>query len=149
MSLNKILNIALLIFLALVVAGFAYFYAGPVVAGTEGTKFEEPVITNTLLNVGFILVFLAGALTIIASLFSIFMKKKSVINMLISIAVLAVVYFISRGMAGTESIELANKDVIDDAGLLKIVGTGLYMTYILFFGAIGMILYTWIAKMFK
>lgn len=149
MSLNKILNLALLVFLALVVAGFAYFYAGPVIDGTEGTKFEEPVITNTLLNVGYALVILAAAITLIYSLVSIFMKKKSLIRMLITFAVFAGIFLVARGLSSESAITLANEKVIDDTGLLKSVGTGLFVTYTLFFGAIFMIIYTWVARLFK
>ncbi|MBL7111723.1 MAG: hypothetical protein ISS19_07270 [Bacteroidales bacterium] len=150
MNIQRIASIVLWILLALSVVLFGIFYFGNFVPGTEGTPMEEPLITNKILLWAFILMILTLVVALVFPLIYIIMNPKSAIRLLIILAVIAVFVFIAYSLGSDEIMNMPGYNGPDNVGsVLKKADTGLILTYILFIGALGSILYTEISKIFK
>lgn len=148
MSIEKILQVGLFIFLGVVLVLFGVFYAGPIVEGTEGTRFEEPVITESLLKLGYILFLLAAAISVVAGLINVFSEKTKAIKALVVLAVFGIVVLISYFLSSDQLLHMpAYTGDGNEPGTIKWVGTGLIATYILIAVAILSTFSTWVFKL--
>ncbi len=148
MSIEKTLQVGLILFLGVTLMLFGVFYAGPVVEGTEGTRFEQPVITEFILNLGYGLFFLAAIISIVAGLVNIFSEKRKAIKALIVLGAFAVIVIISYFLSSDQVLHMpAYRGSGNEPGTIKWVGTGLIVTYILIASAIVSTFTSWIFKM--
>jgi hypothetical protein len=150
MTYQRIASIVLWVLLALSIVLVGIFYFGNYVQGTEGTPMEEPLITNKILFWAFILLILALVAALVFPLIYIISNPKNAIRPLIILAIIAVFVFIAYSLGSDEILNMPAYNGPDNVGpVLKKADTGLILTYILFIGALGSILYTEIAKLFK
>ena len=150
MNIHRIANISLWVLMALSLILVALFFFGNYVSGTEGTPYEEPLITDKILLWAFILLIIGLAVALIFPLGYLIMNPKNAIRPLIILVVVAALVFISYLLASDEVLNMPAYNGPDNVGpVLKKADTGLILTYILAIAALGSILYTEIAKLFK
>lgn len=92
------------------------------------------------LYAGYLLVAVCAVVAIIMPLIQSLGDPKSLIKSGVGVALLVVVFFVSYAMADGTAVGEATE------GTSKMVGAGLFTTYVFFFGAIGGIIYTEISK---
>ncbi|MGQ1946258.1 hypothetical protein ACT3CD_04050 [Geofilum sp. OHC36d9] len=146
-KLSKILNIVLIALLGvtLVFAGM-FFFGGDV----EGAAYETPVYTDLFLNWGIVLVFLTAGITILFEIISLVLQPKNAMRSLISIAVLAVIVFISYSIGDPTPLVLPGYEGTDNvASMLLLSDMFLYSTYFLVGILIVAILYSEVSRIFR
>lgn len=146
-KLSKILNFVLIALLIVTAVFAGMFYFGGEI---EGAAYDTPVHTDSFLNWGIFLVFATAAITIVFEIISLILRPKNAIRSLISIAVLAVVVFISYSLGDATPLTLPGYEGPDNvASMLILSDMFLYSTYFLIGILIVAILYTEIAKVFR
>jgi len=136
---DKIHNITkwiLLLLMALAVIAGVLFYIGYL---TE----------DILINFGIALIIAAAAVTILGALFNMAENPKTAIMMVFSLILFVVVFGISYSIADNQLTALQLEQYDITATTSKLVGMGLYATYISFGIAILVILYSSVVKAFK
>ena len=113
------------------------------------TFYTGALSEDTLINMGIGLVIATAAITILGAIFNIAAKPKSGIMMLFSIVLFVVVFGIAYAIAGNHLTNLQLEEYHITAQTSKLVGMGLYGTYIFFGLAILVILYSAVVKAFK
>src|SRR6056297_243551 len=151
MSISKISSIVLYGLVAVSVILLALFYFGNDVAGTEGTRMEEPVITNTILTWAYILGIVSAVFALGFTVVNIFTNAKATKKAAITVGILLVLVLIAYGFASDQLMELGvNYDGPDNnPDTLERVGTGLITMYLLLGVAVVSILYSEVSKYFK
>ena len=150
MTISKISTYLLYLLLFVSVIFIGWFFFGGFVAGTEGTNFAEPLVTNKILVWAFILLIIAAAAALLFPLAYLIMNPKNAIKTLLILAGVAILVLISYLMAGDELMNLVNYNGPDNVPVvLKRADTEIILTYILAILALVLILYTVIAKLFK
>ena len=150
MTISKISTYLLYLLLFVSVIFIGWFFFGGFVAGTEGTNFAEPLVTNKILVWAFILLIIASAAALLFPLAYLIMNPKNAIKTLLILAGVAILVLISYLMAGDELMNLVNYNGPDNVPVvLKRADTEIILTYILAILALVLILYTEIAKLFK
>jgi len=150
MTISKISTYLLYGLLLVSVIFIGWFFFGGFVAGTEGTNFAEPLVTNKILVWSFILLIIAAAASLLFPLVYMIMNPKNAVKTLLILAGVAVVVLISYLMASDEVMNLVSYNGPDNVpAVLKRADTFIILTYILAILAIVLILYTEIAKLFK
>jgi hypothetical protein len=104
---------------------------------------------DTLINMGIGLVVATAAITILGALFNIVAQPKSAIKMGISLVVFVVVFGVAYSLAGNHLTPLQLEEYHITEETSKLVGMGLYGTYIFFGLAVLAILYSAVVKAFK
>lgn len=105
--------------------------------------------TDAFLNWGKLLLVLGVAVLVIAPLFTLLVNPKNLVKMLLSIVLLAVVLGVSYALATNQLSALQLETYKISAETSKLVGMGLYATYISFGLSILAILYSGVVKLFK
>jgi len=95
------------------------------------------------------LLILGVAVMIISPIYTFLINPKNLVKLLVSIGLLVVVIVIGYSMAGNTFTELQLETLKTDADTSKLVGMGLYVTYILFGLTILAAIYASIVKVFK
>ncbi len=150
MSLSRITSIVLYLVMGVSAVLLIWFYAGPVVTGTEGTSMEEPTITDTILGWSAVLFIIAAAAAIIFSIINIFLNPESAKKTLLGLVVAAVIVLIAWFLASDQVLQITAYDGPDNVpSRLKMAGTGLYTVYILAGIALLAILFSEVSKYFK
>ena len=150
MKISRISSITLYVITGITAVLTILFFAGGYVAGTKGTNLAEPVNTDYMLIWNVILLGIAIILTLVFTLFSILNNPKRALRSLIILGVVAVIIFISYQFASDELLNLVNYNGPDNIpSTLKIVDTGLFLTYFFLVIAFGAILYNEISQVFK
>jgi hypothetical protein len=150
MRIARISSITLYVIIGITVILTVLFFAGGYIAGTKGTNLAEPINTDYMLIWNVILLGIAIILTLVFTLVSIFMNPKRALRSLIVLGVVAVIIFISYQFSSDELLNLVNYNGPDNIpSTLKIVDTGLFLTYFFLIIAFGAILYNEISKAFK
>jgi hypothetical protein len=150
MKISRISSVTLYVIIGITAILTILFFAGGYVAGTKGTNLAEPVNTDYILIWNAILLGIAIILTLAFTLVSILMNPKRAVRTIIILGIIAVVIFISYQFASDEILNLVNYNGPDNIpSTLKIVDTGLYLTYFFLVIAFGAILYSEISKAFK
>lgn len=145
MSLTKI-SYYVLFAVAIVVAVMFYFYT----FNAEDELANDLARTSMITNVAYIFLGIALFITLGASIFFAVMNPKSLIKTLILLAGVALLVFIAYSLASDEIIRFKGiEETEDPASLMKNVGMGLHLMYIMFFGAIASIFVTEIYKTFR
>jgi hypothetical protein len=126
------------------------FYLGNAVPGTEGTRLEEPVITQSFLVWAYILFFATAGITVIFSVINFVINPKGLKKMLISFLVGATVIVIAYLFADDTVLNMPFYDGKDNVPqTLKFVDTVMFTAYILAGLAVLSILYSTISRIFK
>ncbi len=118
------------------------------VKGADGITEDSPVLNN-FINLSFIALGIAAAGAILFPIFEIFSSPKSAIKILISVAGLIIVGFISYSLAGNTLSEVKLVNLETTAEVSKLVGAALYFTYIVGALAILSIIYASISSALK
>jgi len=119
-------------------------------AAVPGILYYLGVIsTDAFLNWGKLLLVLGVAVLVIAPLFTLLVNPKNLIKMLLSIVLLAIVLGVSYALATNQLSALQLETYKVSAETSKLVGMGLYATYISFGLSILAILYSGVVKLFK
>lgn len=126
------------------------FYFGGVVAGTEGTRFEEPKVTNSFINYAYILIGITLALTIFFTVRNLILNPKGLKLTLIAFGVGVVLVIIAALFADDTVLNLPHYKGKDNVPrTLLWTDIGLYVAYFLVGLAVLAILYSEISKYFK
>jgi len=149
MSMSKFLSVLQYVLLALAALVFILFYFGNVVPGTEGTRYEEPVITNTALLFAYVLGGASAILVLVFTILNIFTNKKNAIKTGITVGIFLVIVLVASFMATDSLAGMGAKFEEVSVQTLKRVGTGLITMYLLIGLAIVSIVYSEIARYFK
>lgn len=150
MSLSRITTILLWLLMGISAVLVVIFYAGPVVDGTKGTGIEEPNVTDLILNWAYFLIGIAAVISIVFPLLGIVTNPKDAKKSLIGLAFAVIIVFIAYELSSDEVLRIVGYDGTDNVPTtLKWVDTGLYSMYILFIVALGTILFSEIARLFK
>lgn len=147
---SKISSYILYALMAISVVLILLFFFGGYVEGTKGTNFAEPNHTNTALIWAFVLFLIALITALIFPLAFLIMNPKRALRFLIGLGVVAVFIFIAYQLGSDELLNLINYSGPDNVPkTLKLVDTGLILTYFLALIALVSILYNEISKVFK
>lgn len=92
---------------------------------------------------------LGVAVMIISPIYTFIISPKNLVKLLVSLALFVVVIVIGYSMAGNTFSDLQLETLKTDADTSKLVGMGLYVTYIAFGLAILAAIYASIVKAFK
>jgi len=150
MRIARISSITLYVIIGVTVILTVLFFAGGYIAGTKGTNLAEPINTDYMLIWNVILLGIAIILTLVFTLVSILNNPKRALRSLIILGVVAVIIFISYQFSSDKLLNLVNYNGPDNIpSTLKIVDTGLFLTYFFLIIAFGAILYSEISKAFK
>ncbi len=126
------------------------FYVGGVVPGTEGTRYQEPKVTNSFIVYAYVLL----AVTVLTLLFfavrSYVMNPKGLKGLLIALGVFAVLIGISALLADNTVLDLPHYKGKDNVpGTLFMTDIGLYVAYFLLAGAFLTIIFSVISQYFR
>lgn len=115
-----------------------YFFVRILMTGDEAIKEGTAELQNSLLSpyitFAIVLLVVTAALAVLASLFTILTRPAVLKKTLISVAVLAVLLFVSYSLASDAAVTNSLGEVLKDgdAGSVpKWVGTGMYYSFIL------------------
>ncbi len=149
-KITRITSILLWILMGLTVIFAILFYIGGVVPGTEGTRYQEPKVTNSFIVFAYILL----AVTILTLLFFAFrnyvMNPKGLRGVLIALGVVAVLVGISTLLADNTVLDLPHYKGSDNVPrTLFWTDIGLFVAYFLLAGAFLAIIYSVVSKYFK
>ena len=111
--------------------------------------FAGSLSEDTLINLGIALIILAAAVTLLGALFNLASNPGGAIKMGISLVLFIVVFGIAYSFAGNQLTPLQLEEYKIGVETSKLVGMGLYATYIAFGIAVLVILYSSIVKAFK
>lgn len=111
--------------------------------------FLDVVSEGMLINWCYILLGIAAVSAIIFPVMTMAQNPKNAKNALIGIVGLAVVFAIGYAMAGNEEIYDASAVLLADESTSKMSEAGLNAFYILGLGAIGVIIFSEVSKIFK
>lgn len=147
---NRIIQIVLWVLMAVTIVFAVLFYFGSIKEGTEGSRLEEPVITQTFLSWAYILFFAAAGVTIIFSIINIIINPKGIRKGIIALGVTAVVIIVAYLMADDTVLNMPYfTGTGNDPSTLKYVDTGLFTAYILVALAFLAILWSSVSRIFK
>jgi len=136
---DKIHNITKWVLIALLVLSAVagvLFYAGTMSA-------------DTLINMGIVLIVLAAAVTLLGAIFNLASNPGGAVKMGISLVLFVVVFGVAYSLAGNHLTQIQMEEYNIGVQASKLVGMGLYATYIAFGIAVLVILYSSIVKVFK
>jgi hypothetical protein len=149
-KITRITSILLWVLMGLTVIFAILFYVGSVVPGTEGTRYEEPTITNSFIVFAYILL----GLTVLALLgFAIrnyILNPKGLKGVAIALGVAAVLVGLAALLADNTVLNLPHYKGSDNIPrTLFWTDIGLFVAYFLLAGAFLTIIYSVISKYFK
>ena len=126
------------------------FFVGGSVPGTEGTRYEEPRVTNSFIIYAYVLL----GITVIATLFftirNFVLNPKGLRNSLIALAVGIVLIGIAALLADNTVLDLPHYKGKDNVPrTLFFTDVGLFVGYFLLILAFLSIIYSVISKYFK
>ncbi len=138
------------VLMALTVIFAILFYFGGVVKGTEGTRFEEPTVTNSFIAYAYFLLAIVVLITLFFSIRNMVLNPKGIKVALVALAVGAVLVVIAALMADNTVLDLPHYKGSDNVPrTLFWTDIGLYVAYFLAALAFIAIIYSEISKFFK
>ncbi len=147
---SRIIQIILWVLMAVTIVFAVLFYFGNMVEGTEGTRLEEPVVTQTFLSWAYILLIVAAAITIIFSVVNIIINPKGIKKGIVALVGTVVIIVIAYLMADDTVLNMpyfTGKG--NEPTTLKWVDTGLFTAYILIALAFLAIIWSSVSRIFK
>ncbi len=136
---DKIANITrwiLIVLLAISVIPGVMFYLG----------FLE---TEMFLNIAKLLLLLAAIIMVLSPIYGIITNPQNIVKLLISVGLIVVVVILGYALAGDSVSEIQSVKYGLTEKSSKMVGTGLYVTYIAFGLTVLSLLYSSVIKIFK
>jgi len=150
MKISRISSITLYVLMGITIVLTILFFVGGYVPGTKGTNLAEPVSTDFMLIWNIILLVIALILMLVFTIISILMNPKRALRSLIILGLVGLIVFISYQFSSGYILNLVNYRGPDNIpSTLKIVDTGLFLTYFLVILAFGAILYNEISTAFR
>ena len=126
------------------------FFLGGVVPGTEGTRYEEPKITNSFIVYAYILLGVTVLLTVFFSVRNFIVNPSNLKGTLITVVVAVVLIALAALIADNTVLDLPHYKGKDNVPrTLFLTDVGLYVGYFLLGLAFLSILYSVISKNFK
>lgn len=147
---SRIIQIILWVLMAVTIVFAVLFYFGNMVEGTEGTRLEEPVVTQTFLSWAYVLLIVAAAITIIFSVVNIIINPKGIKKGIVALVGTVVIIVIAYLMADDTVLNMpyfTGKG--NEPTTLKWVDTGLFTAYILIALAFLAIIWSSVSRIFK
>ncbi len=149
-STSKILKILTWVLMGITVVFAGLFYLGDVVPGTEGTRLEEPVITQSFLVWAAILLFLTAGITVIFSIINFIVNPKGGKKTLISLVFGIVIIVIAFLLADDTVLNMPYYDGKDNVpGMLKLADAVLFTSYMLIVVAFLSIIGSAVSRLFR
>ncbi len=146
-KLAKIISFVLYALIAITVVFLIMFYTG---GDVPGETYVTPVYTDAFLNWAKFLAVAAAVLTILFEVYHVVTNPKNAVRSLISIAVLAIIAFVSYGLADGTPMNLGAYEGSDNVpSMLKMAGMFIYGTYILIGGVLVAIVVAEVSKLVK
>jgi hypothetical protein len=105
--------------------------------------------TEIFINLAKILLIVAAAVMVISPIYGFIINPQNLVKMLISIVGMVVVVGVAYTLAGNEFTNYRLEELDSTVEISKLVGMGLFTTYIAFGITIIAILYSSVAKLFK
>jgi hypothetical protein len=147
---TKLSSILLWVLMGLTVLFAILFYVGGVVPGTEGTRYEEPKVTNSFIVFAYILLAVTLLMLAFFALRNYVMNPKGLKGMLIALGILAVLIGLAALLADNTVLDLPHYKGSDNVPrTLFWTDIGLYVAYFLLAGAFLTIIYSVVSKYFK
>ncbi|MCI0523010.1 MAG: hypothetical protein L0Y37_05065 [Bacteroidales bacterium] len=138
------------VLMALTVIFAILFYFGGVVKGTEGTRFEEPTVTNSFIAYAYFLLAVVLLITLFFSIRNMVLNPKGIKMALVALGVGAVLVVIAALLADNTVLDLPHYKGSDNVPrTLFWTDIGLYVAYFLAALAFISIIYSEISKFFK
>ncbi|MFA8298554.1 MAG: hypothetical protein ACEPOV_00140 [Hyphomicrobiales bacterium] len=106
-------------------------------------------IYDVILWYSYILILVTAAIAIIAPAINLIFNPKGAVNILIAVLIMVIIWFISYGLASDALTIKQSVELGITAGTSKIVGAGLYFTYITLGLAVLSIIGTSVIRIFK
>jgi len=104
---------------------------------------------SILINLGITLIIVTAAVTILGAIFNLASDPKGAAMMGVSLVLFAIIFGIAYSIAGNQFTSLRLEEFNISAVTSKLVGMGLYATYISFGIAVLVILYSSVVKVIK
>ncbi|MRS02620.1 hypothetical protein EG832_05250 [bacterium] len=143
-------TIVLWVFMGLTVIFAIIFFLGGVVPGTEGTRYEEPKITNSFIIYAYILLGISILLTAFFSVRNFIVNPSNLKGTLITVVVAVVLIGLAAMIADNTVLDLPHYKGKDNVPrTLFLTDVGLYVGYFLLGLAFLSILYSVVSKNFK
>jgi len=105
--------------------------------------------TEVFLNIAKLLLIVAAIIMVISPIYGIITNPQNIVKLLISIAIIVVVVIVGYSLAGDTVTETQDVKYGLTQAASKMVGTGLYVTYIAFGLTVIALLYSSVIKIFK
>lgn len=147
---SKILKILMWVLMVITIVFALIFYMGNIVPGTEGTRIEEPTITQSFLLWAYVLIFATAGITVIFSIINFIINPKGGKKSLVMLAVGVVVIVVAVLMADDTVLNMPHYDGTGNVpSTLKFVDATLFTAYILVGLAFLSIIYSAVSKLFR
>jgi hypothetical protein len=149
-KITKLTSILLWVLMGLTVLFAILFYVGGVVPGTDGTRYEEPKITNSFILFAYILLAITVLVMIFFALRNVVLNPKGLKLSLVALGLGAVLVGLAALLADDTVLNLPHYKGSDNVPrTLFWTDVGLYVAYFLLAGAFLAIIYSVISKYFK
>ena len=149
-KITRITSILLWALLGITVIFAILFYVGSVVPGTEGTRYEEPTITNSFIVFAYILLGLTILALVGFALRNYILNPKGLRGLLVALGVAVVLVALAALLADNTVLDLPHYKGSDNIPrTLFWTDIGLFVAYFLLAGAFLTIIYSVVSKYFK
>lgn len=111
--------------------------------------FAGLISTEMFINAAYIMLFVGVSVMVISPLYGFITNPQNIIKMLISIVMLVVIIVVAYALAGNNLTEYRLEELKTTAETSRLVGMGLFATYIAFGLTVVAILYSSVIKLFK
>lgn len=146
-KINRLTSILLWVLMGLTVIFAVLFYVGGVVPGTQGTRYEEPKVTNSFILFAYVLVALTILVTVFFSLRNLIQNPKGLRITLIALVAVGVLIGLAALLADNTVLNLPHYKGHDNVPrTLFWTDIGLYVAYFLLILAFLAIIYSMISK---
>jgi len=149
-KINKLTLILLWVLMGLTVIFAVIFFIGGVVPGTEGTRYEEPKITNSFIIYAYVLFGIALLITLFFSVRNFVLNPKGLRLSLITLVIGVVLIGIAALLADNTVLDLPHYKGKDNVPrTLFLTDVGLFLAYFMLALAFLAIIYSVISRYFK
>ncbi len=105
--------------------------------------------TEVFINLAKVMLIVAAAVMVVSPIYGFIVNPKNIVVMLVSIVAMVIIVGLAYAFAGNEFSAYRLEELDATAQTSKLVGMGLYATYITFGITIIALLYSSVAKLFK
>jgi len=105
--------------------------------------------TEMFINTAYIMLIVGVAVMVISPLYGFITNPQNIVKMLISIALMVVIVVLAYSLAGNDFSDYRLEELKTTTEISRLVGMGMFVTYITFGLTVVAILYSSIIKLFK